>query len=240
MGMKGMDADLATAIRTVIILALAWGIVFVKGSTTGIATLSRQNWIFLVLSGLATGGSWIFYFKAMQSGNVSQVAPIDKSSLALTLILSALILGETITLKVAIGTLLILAASCAPGAPEGGMGQYGTPEVDFYQIKADVFNEQVNNAQAALKSALANQATAKIEVEKIKPLVEGNVVSKMQLESAQAAYDAASAASGMATYLEIITAQNNALQNDLEAINIRRDKLFALTDLYRALGGGTE
>jgi len=111
MGMKGMDADLATAIRTVIILALAWGIVLVKGSTTGIATLSRQNWIFLVLSGLATGGSWIFYFKAMQSGNVSQVAPIDKSSLALTLILSALILGETITLKVAIGTLLILAGT---------------------------------------------------------------------------------------------------------------------------------
>jgi len=141
--------------------------------------------------------------------------------------------------------IVVFIASCAPGAPEGGMGQYGTPEVDFYQvtttsaevekkypgniegivnvdikaqvtgyletiyvkegdyvsqgqslfkIKADVFNEQVNNAQAALKSALANQATAKIEVEKIKPLVEGNVVSKMQLESAQAAYDAASAA----------------------------------------------
>lgn len=112
MGMKGMDADLATAIRTVIILALAWGIVLVKGgATAGVQALSRQNWIFLVLSGLATGGSWIFYFKAMQSGKVSQVAPIDKSSLALTLLLSALILGETITLKVAIGAFLILAGT---------------------------------------------------------------------------------------------------------------------------------
>lgn len=111
MGMKGIDSDLATAIRTVIILALAWGIVLVKGNAGSIVNLSRQNWIFLILSGLATGASWIFYFKAMQAGKVSQVAPIDKSSLALTLILSALILGETITLKVAIGALLILAGT---------------------------------------------------------------------------------------------------------------------------------
>jgi transporter family protein len=111
MGMKGIDSDLATAIRTVIILALAWGIVLVKGNTGNIVNLTRQNWIFLILSGLATGGSWIFYFKAMQAGKVSQVAPVDKSSLALTLILSALILGETITLKVAIGALLIIAGT---------------------------------------------------------------------------------------------------------------------------------
>ena len=108
MGMKGIDSDLATAIRTIIILALAWGIVLVKGSAAGIGSLSRQNWIFLVLSGLATGGSWIFYFKAMQIGKVSQVAPVDKSSLALTLILSAVILGETITWKIALGAGLIL------------------------------------------------------------------------------------------------------------------------------------
>lgn len=66
MGMKGIDSDLATALRTVIILALAWGIVLVKGGAGGVATLSRQNWIFLVLSGLATGGSWIFYFKVFR------------------------------------------------------------------------------------------------------------------------------------------------------------------------------
>lgn len=111
MGMKGIDSDLATAIRTVIILLLAWGIVFVKGSNNGIQHLTRQNWLFLILSGLATGCSWIFYFKAMQAGKVSQVAPIDKSSLAVTLILSALILRETITLKIAIGALLILAGT---------------------------------------------------------------------------------------------------------------------------------
>ncbi len=107
-GMKGINSDLATAIRTVTILILAWGIVFTKGSAIDIGRLTRQNWIFLTLSGLATGGSWIFYFKAMQAGKVSQVAPIDKSSLALTLVLSALILGEAISWKVILGSALIL------------------------------------------------------------------------------------------------------------------------------------
>ena len=110
-GIKGMDSDLATAIRTLIILALAWGIVLSKGSAAGIGALSKQNWIFLVLSGLATGCSWIFYFKALQLGKASQVAPIDKSSLALTLILSALVLGEPITWKVAVGVALIIAGT---------------------------------------------------------------------------------------------------------------------------------
>lgn len=108
LGMKSMDSDLATAIRTIIILMLAWGIVLAKGTAGSIVALTRQNWIFLVLSGLATGGSWIFYFKAMQAGKVSQVAPVDKSSLALTLLLSAVILGEAITWKVALGAALIL------------------------------------------------------------------------------------------------------------------------------------
>ena len=107
-GIKGIDSDLATAIRTGIVLVLAWGIVFAKGGAGGIQALTKHNWTFLVLSGLATGFSWIFYFKAMQAGKVSQVAPIDKSSLALTLLLSAIVLGETITWKVAIGTVLIL------------------------------------------------------------------------------------------------------------------------------------
>lgn len=108
LGMKGIDSDLATGIRTVIVLLLAWAIVFAKGSSSAIPTLTRTNWTFLILSGLATGGSWIFYFKAMQAGKVSQVAPIDKSSLALTLLLSALVLGEAITWKVGVGAGLIL------------------------------------------------------------------------------------------------------------------------------------
>src|SRR4051812_11900420 len=86
-GVKNTDSDLATAIRTVIILVLAWGIVFFKGSISTIQTLSKQNWIFLVLSGIATGLSWIFYFKALQVGKVSLVAPVDKLSVALVIIL---------------------------------------------------------------------------------------------------------------------------------------------------------
>jgi transporter family protein len=110
-GVKNMDSDLATAIRTVVILILAWGIAFFKGSTYGLPGLSKQNWIFLVLSGCATGMSWIFYFKALQTGKVSQVAPVDKLSVALAILLSVIFLGEALTWKTAIGALLIIAGT---------------------------------------------------------------------------------------------------------------------------------
>lgn len=110
-GITGVNSNLATAIRTVIILIVAWGIVLVRGEAKGIATLSKQNLIFLIVSGIATGLSWIFYFKALQIGKVSQVAPIDKLSVALTIILSVLFLGETLTLKTVIGAVLIMAGT---------------------------------------------------------------------------------------------------------------------------------
>jgi transporter family protein len=108
MGVKKMDADLGTAIRTIVILIITWGIVFAKGSSKTINTLSYQNWLFLVLSGIATGMSWLFYFRAIQIGNVSQVAPIDKLSIVLVLIFSVVFLGETMTPQIAIGALLII------------------------------------------------------------------------------------------------------------------------------------
>lgn len=106
-GIKGVDSNLATAIRTIVILVLAWSIVFLCGGQNGLKNLSKQNWIFLILSGLATGLSWIFYFKAISVGKVSQVAPIDKSSIVLTLILSFIILGERFTIKTLIASILI-------------------------------------------------------------------------------------------------------------------------------------
>jgi transporter family protein len=110
-GIKGVDSDLATAIRTVIILVIAWLIVFFKGSFQSFTSLTKYNIIFICLSGIATGLSWIFYFKALQLGKVSQVAPVDKLSVALTIILSVVILKEVLTLKVAIGAVLIIAGS---------------------------------------------------------------------------------------------------------------------------------
>ena len=107
-GMKDIDSDLATAIRTIIILVLAWLIVFFKGNFQSITSLTKNNILFLCLSGVATGLSWIFYFKALQIGKVSQVAPVDKLSVALTIILSVIILKEALTLKVAIGAVLII------------------------------------------------------------------------------------------------------------------------------------
>jgi transporter family protein len=107
-GVKDVNSDLATAIRTVIILIIAWLIVFARGSITSTTTLTKTNWIFLSLSGIATGLSWIFYFKALQLGKVSQVAPVDKLSVALAIILSVIFLKEALTLKAAIGAVLII------------------------------------------------------------------------------------------------------------------------------------
>lgn len=111
MGVTGVNSNLATAIRTIIILFIAWGIVFVRGEEKGIKTLSKQNLIFLGISGIATGLSWIFYFKALQMGQVSKVAPIDKLSMVLTIGLALIFLGETLTIKTAIGALLIVAGT---------------------------------------------------------------------------------------------------------------------------------
>jgi transporter family protein len=110
-GITGVNSNLATAIRTIIILLVAWGIVLARGETKGIAGLSKQNIIFLIISGIATGLSWIFYFKALQLGKVSQVAPVDKLSVALTILLSVIFLGEALTWKAAIGALLIIAGT---------------------------------------------------------------------------------------------------------------------------------
>jgi transporter family protein len=110
-GIAGVNSNLATAIRTIIILIVVWGIVLARGETKGISTLSKQNLFFLVISGIATGLSWIFYFKALQIGKVSQVAPVDKLSVALTIILSVIFLGEALTIKTAIGACLIIAGT---------------------------------------------------------------------------------------------------------------------------------
>lgn len=110
-GIKGVDTDLATAIRTVVILVIAWIIAFARGEVATIQTLSKQNILFLCLSGIATGLSWIFYFKALQLGKVSQVAPVDKLSVALAIILSILFLGEALTWKTGVGALLIISGT---------------------------------------------------------------------------------------------------------------------------------
>jgi bacterial/archaeal transporter family protein len=107
-GIKNVDTDLATAIRTVVILALAWLVVYFRGGLSSIHSLTRYNLIFLFLSGMATGLSWIFYFKALQSGQISQVAPVDKLSVALAILFSIIFLGETLTWKMAIGALCII------------------------------------------------------------------------------------------------------------------------------------
>jgi transporter family protein len=111
LGVANVSSNVATAIRTIVIVIIAWGIVFAKGEVKSISTISKSSFIFLVISGITTGLSWLFYFKALQMGKVSQVAPVDKLSIALTIILSAIFLKDVLTVKTAIGSLLIIAGT---------------------------------------------------------------------------------------------------------------------------------
>lgn len=107
-GLKAVDSDLATAIRTAIILFITWAIVLIKGSSHAINQLSRNNWIFLTLSACATGVSWLFYYKALQYGKVSEVTAIDKGSIAFTILLSFFFLGEPLSPKLLAGAGLVM------------------------------------------------------------------------------------------------------------------------------------
>lgn len=110
-GVRNVDSNLATAIRTAVILVITWAVVLVSGSSTRIRSVSGYSLLFLVLSGISTGLSWLFYFKALQSGPASKVAPIDKLSVAITIFLGVLILHERLDRQVVVGGLLILAGS---------------------------------------------------------------------------------------------------------------------------------
>ncbi len=110
-GVKDINSNLATAIRTTVILFLTWGIVFFTDRVSEIKDISRHTWCFLLLSGIATGLSWLFYFKALQTGDVSRVAPIDKLSVVITILLAFFLLKEPVSSKTIVGALLITAGS---------------------------------------------------------------------------------------------------------------------------------
>ena len=110
-GIEGVNSNLATAIRTVIVVLMAWLMVFVTNAQGGLGAISRKSWIFLILSGLATGVSWLCYYKALQIGEASKVVPIDKLSVVLTLVLAVIFLHEEFTVKSALGCALIVAGT---------------------------------------------------------------------------------------------------------------------------------
>ena len=106
-GIEGVDSNLATAIRTVVVVAMAWGMVFLTHAQSGLSSINSKSWLFLILSGLATGASWLCYYKALQIGEASKVVPVDKLSVVITLILAFFFLHESFTLKSVIGCVLI-------------------------------------------------------------------------------------------------------------------------------------
>lgn len=114
-GIEGVNSNLATAIRTVVVVIMSWGMVFLTNAQGGISSISQKSWIFLILSGLATGASWLCYYKALQIGEASKVVPIDKLSIIFTIVLAVLVLHETVSVKamvgcgfIAIGTLMMV------------------------------------------------------------------------------------------------------------------------------------
>ncbi len=106
-GIDGVNSNLATAIRTFVVLIMSWGMVFLTNSQSGFGDISRRSWVFLILSGLATGASWLCYYKALQIGEASKVVPVDKLSVVITMILAAIVLHEQFTPKSVIGCILI-------------------------------------------------------------------------------------------------------------------------------------
>lgn len=110
-GIEGVNSNLATAIRTVVVLAMAWGMVFLTDAQGGMGAISGRSWLFLILSGLATGASWLCYYKALQIGEASKVVPVDKMSTVLTLILAFVFLHETFTVKSVVGMALLTAGT---------------------------------------------------------------------------------------------------------------------------------
>ncbi len=110
-GIDGVNSNLATAIRTIVVVGMAWIMVFITGAQDGIGEISKKSWIFLILSGLATGASWLCYYRALQLGEASKVVPIDKLSVVITLALAFVFLGEKFTIKSAIGAVLIAAGT---------------------------------------------------------------------------------------------------------------------------------
>ena len=107
LGIEGVNSTLATAIRTVVVVVLSWGMVFLTNTQGGVTEISRRSWIFLIMSGLATGASWLCYYRALQTGEASKVVPIDKLSVVITMILAAVILHEQFTPRSILGCVLI-------------------------------------------------------------------------------------------------------------------------------------
>ena len=110
-GIDGVNSNLATAIRTAVVLVMSWGMVFLTNTQGGIREISGRSWLFLILSGLATGASWLFYYKALQLGEASKVVPVDKLSVVITMILAAVLLHEQFTPKSILGCILIAAGT---------------------------------------------------------------------------------------------------------------------------------
>lgn len=204
-GIRRVDSNLATALRTVVVLAFAWLMVYVTGVQQGLATLDAQSVIMLALSGLATGASWLCYFRALQLGDVSRVTPIDKSSTVLTILLAALLLGETISAPNALGIVLI---------GVGTLLMIGRPAAHAAQASGDAGSQSPGVATLSGNSASCAAAS-------------GDAAAELPLSGNSASGDAASGAAASGDAATGMTA-SGAMPTDVQAAHPGRWLIYAL------------
>lgn len=234
-GIRRVDSNLATALRTVVVLAFAWLMVYVTGVQQGLATLDAQSVIMLALSGLATGASWLCYFRALQLGDVSRVTPIDKSSTVLTILLAALLLGETISapnalgiVLIGVGTLLMIgrpAAHSAQTSGDAGSQSPGVATLSGNSASGVVVAELPLSGNSASGAAASGDAAAELPLSGNSTsgaAASGDAAAELPLSSSSASGAAVSgdAATGIAA--------SGAMPTDVQAAHPGRWLIYAL------------
>ncbi len=224
-GIRRVDSNLATALRTVVVLAFAWLMVYVTGVQQGLATLDAQSVIMLALSGLATGASWLCYFRALQLGDVSRVTPIDKSSTVLTILLAALLLGETISapnalgiVLIGVGTLLMIGRPAAHSAQTSGDAGSQSPGVATLS-DSSASGAAVSSVAAAELPLAGNSASG--------TAASGDAAAELPLSGNSASGAAASGAAVSGDAATSMTA-SGAMPTDVQAAHPGRWLIYAL------------
>lgn len=235
-GVQGADSDIATAVRTIIVLAFAWLLVFLTGAQSGIGTISCRTWLFLVLSGLATGASWLCYFKALQNGDVNKVVPVDKCSTVLTIVLAALCFNEPFTLITAaavfltgVGTLLMIEKrQAAKSAPQNKSWLfYAAGSAIFASLTAILGKIGIENINSNLGTAIRTAVVLVMAWGMVAVTGKRKLLGQIKAKAKEMVFICFSGLATGASWL----CYYHALQNGLVSVVVAVDKLSVLVTI---------
>lgn len=235
-GVQGADSDIATAVRTIIVLAFAWLLFFLTGAQSGIGTISCRTWLFLVLSGLATGASWLCYFKALQNGDVNKVVPVDKCSTVLTIVLAALCFNEPFTLITAaavfltgVGTLLMIEKrQAAKSAPQNKSWLfYAAGSAIFASLTAILGKIGIENINSNLGTAIRTAVVLVMAWGMVAVTGKRKLLGQIKAKAKEMVFICFSGLATGASWL----CYYHALQNGLVSVVVAVDKLSVLVTI---------